>query len=262
MNFISIFLVLFSAAIPFQTFFTTTFQWETEYRKEYQVYYSLEDKIVAHEIVEMTDVGIKIVNDFFQDNFKVKFKLYIHPNRKSLDSTWQSNWQMPNFKSECWMVGSGTAVRFDLLSPSAWINEACEHDPADLETSSKLITHELVHVYHGQCNPSPDFSSTNGLDWFIEGLATYVSGQYDNERRSEVKNAIVENKIPPSLEHYWTGTLRYGICGSIVQYIASEYNEDLMHKLLVCVNLNELLDHLETTEEELIQGWKSSMTGK
>ena len=59
-----------------------------------------------------------------------------------------------------------------------------------------MITHELIHVYHGQLNVSPDFSNTEGIDWFIEGLATYASGQCDSMRISEVKVAIENNKIP------------------------------------------------------------------
>lgn len=66
--------------------------------------------------------------------------------------------------------------------------------------TQQLITHELVHVYHGQLNASPDFSNVEGIDWFVEGLATYASGQCDSLRISEIKKAISGNKIPNGLD--------------------------------------------------------------
>src|SRR6187551_2042138 len=109
---------------------------------------------------------------FFKSPFKNRFQLFIHPNRQSLDSSWQKDWNMPAFKSECWMVASGIATRLDVISPRRWDKEACEHVYAETKKTQLLITHELIHVYHGQLNTSPDFSNVDGIDWFVEGLAT------------------------------------------------------------------------------------------
>jgi len=61
-----------------------------------------------------------------------------------------------------------------------------------------------VHVFHAQLSSSPDFSDTEGIDWFVEGLATYASGQLDSLRLKEIKNAIIENNAPASLDSFWT----------------------------------------------------------
>ena len=108
---------------------------------------------------------------------------------------------MPSFKSECWMVASGIAGKLDMISPKMWDKEACEHSYSETEKVQQLITHELVHVYHAQLNNSPDFSDTEAIDWFVEGLATYASGQCDSSRIKEIKKAIAENKIPGTLAH-------------------------------------------------------------
>jgi hypothetical protein len=62
------------------------------------------------------DKGINSVNEFFGSGFSKSFDVYVHPSRLSLDSTWQKDWQMPEFKSECWMVASGTHNKLDLIS--------------------------------------------------------------------------------------------------------------------------------------------------
>ena len=65
-----------------------------------------------------------------------------------------------------------------------------------------------MHVYHAQLNSSPDFSDTEGIDWFVEGLATYTSGQCGSSRIKEIKKAIAENKIPETLDSFWKGNLK------------------------------------------------------
>ena len=121
------------------------------------------------------------------------------------------------------MVASGVAGRMDLLSPAIWHREACEHRYEDKEETRKLITHELFHVFHGQHHASPDFSASEGIDWFVEGLATYASGQYDDKRQSEVLEALKSGKVPAGLEGFWKGPLRYGQSASLLHYLDQKY---------------------------------------
>jgi hypothetical protein len=100
------------------------------------------------------------------------------------------------------MVASGIAAKLDMISPKLWDKQSCEHIYSETTHPQQLITHELVHVYHGQLNVSPDFSNVEGIDWLVEGLATFASGQCDALRIAEVKKAINENKIPKSLDDF------------------------------------------------------------
>lgn len=84
------------------------------------------------------------------------------------------------------MVASGIATKLDMISPKMWDKESCEHQYAETKKHNSSL-HELVHVYHGQLNASPDFSNVEGIDWFVEGLATYASGQCDSLRIAEIK---------------------------------------------------------------------------
>jgi hypothetical protein len=114
-------------------------------------------------------------------------------------------------------------------------------------------------VFHGQRNASPDFSNTEGINWFIEGLATYASGQCDSLRISEVKRAISENKIPVSLDDFWTGKIKYGLSGSVVMYIDKIYGRAMLIKLLPFNKKEDLLKTLNITEPDLLNDWKKFM---
>jgi hypothetical protein len=43
---------------------------------------------------------------FFHSTYSKEFSVIIHPDRHSLNSTWQKHWNTPGFKSGCWMVAS------------------------------------------------------------------------------------------------------------------------------------------------------------
>ncbi|MGZ8511351.1 MAG: peptidase MA family metallohydrolase [Chitinophagaceae bacterium] len=234
--------------------------WITEKQKGYKIFYTSIDKQNKREYLKLVKNGIESVTAFFSNPFNNEFNVVVHPNRQSLDSTWQRDWQMPEFKSECWMVASGTASKLDMISPKFWDHESCEHNYTNTIKTQQLITHELVHVYHGQYNLSPDFSDVTGIDWFVEGLATYASGQYDSSRMAEVKSAIAENRVSTSLDKFWTGKLKYGLSGSVVKYIDDKYGRAKLIELLKYNKLSDLLSSLSTTESALLNEWKKELT--
>lgn len=230
--------------------------WISENRKKYTITYTLTDKSNIKEYKKLINNGIKHVETFFNTSYYQKFNVVIHPNRQSLDSTWQKDWNMPEFKSECWMVASGVASKLDMISPKLWDKQSCEHTYSETKKTQQLITHELVHVYHGQINISPDFNNVEGIDWFIEGLATYASGQCDTSRIAEVKKAISENKIPKSIDNFWSGKFKYGLSGSVVMYIDKKYGREKLKELLPINNKLELFSILKITETDLLNEWR------
>lgn len=230
--------------------------WIIEEHTGYSLFYTQTDQQNTEEYKRMVEAGMSSVASFFNKPYPQQVDIYVHPDRHSLDSTWQKDWNMPDFKSECWMVASGIATRLDMISPYQWERVACEHTYADKEKTQKLITHELVHVYHGQINASHDFSNIEGIDWFVEGLATYASGQCDSVRISEVKKANSENKIPNELDNLWTGKLKYGLSGSMVMFIDFKYGRATLIELLPLNKKVQILSKLNITESDLIVEWK------
>ncbi|MBI2417397.1 MAG: hypothetical protein HYV28_05740 [Ignavibacteriales bacterium] len=230
--------------------------WLAEKHKTYNVFFTETGKASLPENLGFINNGIFSVVNFFGNPFPNKFDFFIHPDRNSIDSTWQVEWKMPDFKSECWMVASGVATRLDIILPQTWDTTSCEHRYANAMETQKLITHELVHVFHGQYNISPDFSDVDGIDWFVEGLATYASGQCDSARMAQVKKAVTDSKAPGVLDKFWTGKLRYGLSGSMVMYLDRTYGRKQLIELLRHNKKEALLSALNITEENLLMNWK------
>ncbi|MEI7662862.1 MAG: hypothetical protein WCK34_11705 [Bacteroidota bacterium] len=243
-------LVLFSSRVQAGS------KWITEKHKHYFLHYSPVDKQNVREYSKLIDNGMLSVQSFFDGYFKNNFEVSIHPDRKSLDTQWQADWKMPDFKSECWMVASGVADKLDMISPKLWDTESCEHIYSEKIKTQQLITHELVHVYHGQLNASPDFSDVSGIDWFVEGLAAYASGQCDSAKIDEIKKSILNNKYPASLDEFWTGRLKYGLSGSIVLFIDRKYGRTKLKELLKFNKKSDILTSLNISEPELLTEWK------
>lgn len=234
-------------------------EWKRIQLETYSIQYKEADEEFLNEYQSFFDKGKTSVEAFFGTPFKGDYTIYIHPTRESLDSTWQKDWGFPGFNSQCWMVASGVADRLDVISPKRWDSLSCEHVYTESTKTQNLITHELVHVYHGQLNKSPDFSEVNGLDWFIEGLAVYASGQCDAERIKEVKLALDKNEIPEELNRFWSGPLKYGLSGTVVMYLDQEYGRDRLNSLLQFSDIQDLTRMLAISEAELIEGWKNFM---
>jgi hypothetical protein len=195
---------------------------------------------------------------FFGKPFRRAFFVRIHGSRDSFDKQLAEDWHEPGFRSECWMVASGSAPGMDLICPATWDTVACEHKQADTAATRKLIHHELIHVYHGQWNKSPDFSATKGLDWFVEGLATYVSGQLDSSRRLQVSELIRLSRVPASLDLFWTGHARYALSGALVEFIDKSYGREMIQDLLPLTIKSEVLNKLNITEDHLIRDFINS----
>jgi Collagenase len=236
-------------------------EWKSEKCSGYVLTYTQQDETEHAAYISLFNQGKKDVQTFFNKGYRTEFEVKIHPNRQSIDTQWQTDWKMPDFKSECWMVASGVATKLDILSPVHWQDEACEHSYADKMKTQQLITHELVHVFHGQWNKSPDFSEVEQLDWWVEGLATYASGQCDQQRMDEVRKALTENKVPVTLDKFWSGKNRYGQSGSVVMYIDRQFGRAKLIELLPFTKKAEVLAALKVSEDQLLADWKKFVLG-
>ena len=232
--------------------------WNKITESGYAIYHTTADNEEAKKINVYLKSGINHIAGFFNHVFQDTFNVYIFPDRSSLDKQWQKDWSDPNFKSECWMIASGMGHRLDILSPVAWASEACEHTANDSTEIRQVIWHELVHVFHGQQNPDHTFSSIEKLDWLVEGLATYVSGQLDEKRYQPVRQMIIDNKTPASLDGFWKGQNKYGLSGSMISFIDKKYGRKKVFELLNETKKQNALKDLAVSEEELLSDWRNS----
>jgi hypothetical protein len=236
------------------TFCFSSTEWKSKKENSFVVNYTSEDEATFEKYSDWVKEGQTITEKFFGQKLSKEFLVFIHPARQSLDEQWQKDLKMPAFKSECWMVASGDAAKLDMLSPRVWATQSCEHKENDLQASKKLITHEMVHVFHGQQNI--DYNNTDGIDWLVEGVATYASGQLTDDKIKEIQRALAENKIKLDLSTFWTGKMRYGLSGSMIMYIDKALGREKLKTILSLSTKTEVLRTLGVTEEKLLNDWK------
>lgn len=231
--------------------------WNTINKKEYTLHYTNDDKNLVNDIDRYHRSGLNYIPAFLDHSFLKKFDVYIFPDRSSLDKQWQNAWGDSTFKTECWMIGGAVGNRLDILSLNVWAKEACDHNAQDSTEIRKFIWHELVHVFHGQYNPD-HMLNVEKLDWLVEGVATYVSGQLDEKRLQRVKQLVRDNKTPSTLDDFWKGQEKYGLSGSAVAFIDKKYGKEKLFALLKCTNKQDALKSLGLSEEQLLKEWKES----
>lgn len=200
--------------------------------------------------------GAQAVERFFGHPFPRKFDVYVFPNRAALDKQWQQDWGDSTFQSSCWMVASGVAHRLDILSPRAWKEEACEHKAEDTLALRKLLHHELVHVYHGQHNPKPDFAGMDEMGWWVEGIAVYASDQLDEARLAGVRELLGKNAAPQVLQKFWSGKHKYGLAGSVAAWLDKVNGRAVLFQLLSCTDTSQALKLLQTDEVAMLEAWQ------
>jgi hypothetical protein len=207
----------------------------------------------AHELDQDLAAGRATVEAFFGEPFRGPVEVLVCADRATFDATFPPEWGVG--QTECWMVASGIGGRLALIAPSAWATQACEHDASDADHVRGLLAHELTHCFHGERNPHPDFDGVNGIDWFVEGLATLVSGQLGREHAGVAARAVAAGTAPTQLRDAWTGKDRYGVSGSLVDYVDVRWGRPMLRQLLSATSEAELLAALGTSESELLSGW-------
>lgn len=249
--------LLFGFTEPFaQLNRTVSHEWLMQVHGNVKLLYQPRDKEIAPEILEYGETGWKIIESFFSESFPEPFVVRIFPDRTSLTDYWRKAWKLPDFEAACWMVGSGSSTGLALLSPRVWKKEACEHDPDNKQHIQRLITHEMVHVFHAQVSPHHNLDELESIGWFVEGLAVYVSGQLEGGHLADPKEAILNGKAPNKLENAWSGKYRYGVSGTLVKFIDETYGRDAIKNLLVKTTESGILKFLGTTEEKLLRNWR------
>jgi len=198
--------------------------------------------------------SVEQIQSFFGAPFPDPIHFHMVADRADFDAAVAKFGLSP---TQCWMVGMGTADLIVVLSPQAWGKQTCEHDPTNVEATHQLVRHELIHVYHGQLNPTRDFTGVDDLDWFIEGLAVLGSGQLTKDRVEHMQAAVSYGQIPSALSKVWTGPNRYGFAGSLVRYVDQNWGRATTVRLLKARSSAEALSLLGTCEKSLLSGWRA-----
>ena len=255
---VSYLLLLLSSVLFLKGGGIDSLEWKELVKEKYTLHYTSADQNIIKKIDNDLQSGIDHIVNYFHHSFPQKFDVYIFPDRALLNKQWQKDWGDSSFQSQCWMIASGVAHRLDILSPNIWAKQACDHNGSDTTEIRQVVWHELVHVFHGQHNPDHTFNYIEKLDWLVEGVATFVSGQLGDTRLQRIKQLSKENKTPLTLDNFWKGQEKYGLSGSMVAYIDKTYGREKLFALLKFTSKTDALKSLGVSEEQLIKNWKDS----
>jgi len=218
-----------------------------------------EDAEVAESLAPVLDSGVAAVQEFFGRSFPEPFTVDVFPDRESFDLSFPPEWGMGS--TACWMVAAGVRDSLRMISPRVWSTQACEHDAGDERHVQGIVTHELVHVFHGQNNPTGDFVGADDMGWFIEGLAVYASGQLAEGHSASAAEAVERGLAPAHLSEAWSGQYRYGVCGSLVEFMETRMGRDELTWALAATGNDELLASLGMSEAEFLEAWQAYVRG-
>ncbi|MCG3125996.1 MAG: hypothetical protein CHACPFDD_00824 [Phycisphaerae bacterium] len=196
------------------------------------------------------------IERFFDAPFTHPFETRVFNVRHDLESFAAAKWHMPELP--CWAVAMGSGSTLVILDPTAWAEEACEHDARDAEHVRGIVAHELVHVFHGQHNADSEFEHSDELGWFIEGLAVYASGQLTPQREQQARQAAASG-FPPRLTDAWSGPARYAVAGTLARQVDRRLGRAGMLAALGDRSTAELLARLNTSESELLENWRQAL---
>lgn len=211
------------------------------------------DSAMAATLEGDARAGATLAESFFGAPFPRPVAVRVFPDRASFDRHLRDAWGMVDVA--CWMVGGAEEGGLVLLSPRVWREEACDHDPADAAHLRDLIAHELIHVYHMQVNATDAFDGVDGLDWLVEGVATWASGQLERSHMARAREAVATGAAPATLGDAWSGPYRYGVAGSLAAFVGERVGAEGRRALLEATTLAEVLRAVGLSEEELLAEW-------
>jgi hypothetical protein len=227
----------------------------TEQHTGYSLEYVVADRGVAESLVPMIDRGRQTAEQFFGTTYAATFVVKIIHDRNALNLHWRVVFQRPGLETRCWEIAGGWAAEFDILSPAVWNSQACGHDGTNANHVANVVAHELVHVLHGQRNPS-FFSIGGSTPWILEGLAAYASGQWAAEYAGAARSAVNGGFAPTTFAEIWTSSANYALAGSVFAYIHQHLGTDAVRRLLTVGSEEALLTSLSTDATTLLQDWR------
>ena len=219
--------------------------------------FSPPDRAVAAALRPVLVAARADVGAFFGAPFPEPVHAAVVPDRAAFTAVMHEAWGVP--ETACWMVALGVADYLVVLSPRAWPADACEHDPTDAPHLRDLVAHELVHVYHGQHNPTRDFTGMDDVGWFVEGVATLAAGQLTDDRLARLREALAAGEGPARLAEAWSGPHRYAVAGSMTRVVDEALGRAALLHLLAATTQAELLAALGTTESDFLARWRASV---
>ncbi len=168
---------------------------------DYRIFHTAAHRILhvhgEEKIAEMTAAGMVAAVEILKETTGISIRLplinvFLAPNRMEFDKLVAHLTSIPTHPSR---IGQPQGNDLYLISPSAWSRDAVPSlltpdGGFDHGMYRRLLIHETVHIWEEFI--SPHGSMEVRPSWFSEGLAVYVSGQYNRDR--DMVDAVNEKR--------------------------------------------------------------------
>ncbi len=202
----------------------TDFDWQILQTRHFDIYYYPEMEKIAEKGARFAEEGYAYLETRFNYSINRRIPLIFYSSHLHFQQTNVS----PGF------IPEGVGGFFEFIKGRVVVPSN-----GDLKRFRRVIRHELVHVFmHGKIEHV--MRSHDKLDgaypplWFIEGVAEFWSGGWDEQGEMVLKDAVLNNYVV-GLENMYRirGTFTmYKVGQDVIMYIADHYGEDKILALL------------------------------
>ncbi len=190
------------------------FDWKIYHATHFDVYYYTAEEALLEKVVSFAESAYDRLSREFDFQIQEPTPLIFYESH----AAFEQNNIILNFIPEG--VGAfATPVRFRMVLPV---------DLPDRELMN-LIEHELTHIfqYHILFRSSLGKALTaNPPTWLVEGMASYMAKDESARDRMFLRDAAVNDVIPPITEWQGGGFFAYRIGHSLFDYIEETYGRD------------------------------------
>jgi len=186
--------------------------------KYFELEYTEKDEGYIDELFEYIErEAIEIVKFFGLENFGEKVSAKLFDNLESFRNICGEIWK--DRKVPMWLCGFAFHKKGKNYIYSLCLEEykkTEEHSNCTLENLKRLVTHEFVHACHSK------YTNIKLPIWLGEGLATYLSHQYDDQKLS----------FNASLEEVINGGVGFKNYYTMFSYVLNNYGKNYILSLL------------------------------
>ncbi len=190
------------------------FKWRVHESEHYEVYYYEVEKESVMEVVTMAERAYLKLSRDLNHVLEDKIPLVLYRNR--------THFRQTNIILD--MIPRGVAGFSEPIKNRIVIPISGKRD--DLKS---LITHELTHSFTFDLFIASRYTDLSKIPlWIAEGLAEYIAMDWSAVGLMILRDAVVNDLIPPlvttqSFGQFYSGYLGYQASHSLVEYIADEY---------------------------------------
>jgi len=190
------------------------FDWNVYHSPHFDIHYYGAEEIFLEEIVSYAESAYLQISKDLDHELRFRVPLIVYKTHQEFRQTNVTLYELPEA-----VLAFAEPVQNRMVLP-------IDQPPDELY---KLIAHELTHIFQysiffeGQLGRA---LRSNPPRWLFEGMASYLAKDESNIDRMAIRDAVVNNFLPPiqALDYFSFLTYRYG--HALFDYIEQEHGKE------------------------------------